>query len=146
MDRRIVVVVAGALLVLALLGLFMRGLEVEEAYALYTGRAIGVYVTVVNMGLESHCIVGARIGEDAPGVKAEIHETIEENGVYRMKPVDEICLGPLERLEMRQGPGSYHVMIMGGDLEGIVDDGVVVVYLILDDGSEIRVEAPLRTS
>ena len=142
-GKRLIAVLAGIVIVIVLIGLYFRGPVVSEARAVSTGKAIGVYVTVTNKGLRSLCLVDVRLGEDVTGVMADIHKTVEEGGVYRMEPVDKICIKPLGKLEMRHGPGSYHIMIMGKNVDKIAEDGIATVYLVFDDGSEIRIDAPI---
>lgn len=148
-DRRVLVAVAGAILVAVVAGAFLaaQGGEVKlvGAKATATPAVIGVYVTIENATGDTVCIVDARIAENA-GVMVELHETKEERGIYMMEPVEQICIPPGETLVMRHGPGSYHIMIMGdrAELDKILADGVVELILTLDNGQEIYVEAPLE--
>jgi periplasmic copper chaperone A len=42
---------------------------------------------------------------------AELHESFEENGMMRMRPVPTLAVPPGGQVELR--PGGYHVMLMG---------------------------------
>jgi copper(I)-binding protein len=51
------------------------------------------------------------VGVEAPGAgRAELHETTLEGGMMRMRPVDEVALGPGE--ERILAPGGLHVMLL----------------------------------
>lgn len=149
-DRRLLVAaVAGVLLLAVVVGVFLasQGGEIKlvEAKATATPAVIGVYVSIENATGDTVCIVDARIAENAE-VMVELHETKEEQGLYMMTPVEEICIPPGETLAMRHGPGSYHIMIMGdrAELDKILADGVVEITIVFNNGKEIYVEAPLE--
>ncbi|BAN90550.1 copper chaperone PCu(A)C [Aeropyrum camini] len=120
-----------------------KGVVVATSKAVSTGSSIGVYLTVANNTSKTTCIVGADIAESVNGnVVVDIHKTVEEEGRVVMLPAGPICLGPGETLEMRQGPGSYHVMIMGdrSAIDKIVEDGTVEIKVLVEQ----EVAAPLE--
>lgn len=150
-DKRVVAAIAGGLVLLVIVAaafLMQDGkLEVLDAKAKATPAVIGVFVTIENGTGSQACLVGAELREQVEGkVKVELHATSEEQGLYRMYPVDKICIGPGETLEMRHGPGSYHIMIMGDGeaLRQISEDSVVQITLVFDNGERIDVDAPIE--
>lgn len=97
---------------------FARGAElsagdlvVSAAWARATppGATVGAaYLTIENRGAEDDRIVSAA----SPAARsAGLHETIEENGVARMRPLPWLALPAGAKLEMK--PGATHVMMMG---------------------------------
>ena len=132
---------ATTLLALELLSPFAAG-----AWATYTGRSVAVYLTIYNPGPTWKCVVGARVAEPVEGVRAEIHATVEERGVYRMVPLERLCVPPFSAYALRPGPGGAHVMVVGpaASIRGLVADGVVELALLLEGGGELRVRAPVR--
>ncbi|GBF09305.1 conserved hypothetical protein [Aeropyrum pernix] len=144
-----ILVIAASLLLGAAVGYIAHsltagggGVVVTGSKAVSTGTSIGVYLTIKNNTNTTSCIVGADIAESVSGkVVVDIHKTVEEGGRVVMMPAGPICLGPGETLEMRQGPGSYHVMIMGdrSAIEKITEDGVVEIKVLVEQ----QVAAPI---
>ena len=125
------------------------GVEAEGFYAIYTGAVIGVYGKISNTTDSKLCIDTILLVEDVEGVKVEIHKTVKEGNVYKMIPVESLCIEPGETVELRRGPGGMHIMIMPGSagrevLKEVVVDGYVDVKIVFDDGSEVNVRAPLK--
>jgi periplasmic copper chaperone A len=82
-----------------------------EAWARATppGASVGAaYLIVRNKGDRDDRLVSAS-GEVAQSV--EPHETVEENGVARMRPLEAASIPAGEMLVMR--PGGAHLMLMG---------------------------------
>lgn len=150
-DKRLLAALAGGIvLVIIIAAAFLLqggGIEVVNSKARATPAVIGVFVTIKNNTGSEVCLVGAELKEQVEGkVKVELHATSEEQGLYRMYPVDKICIGPGETLEMRHGPGSYHIMIMGDRqaLQQIKSDDKVEITLVFDNGERIDVTAPIE--
>lgn len=73
------------------------------------GATVGAgYLTITNKGTDADRLIG---GSAAPAGRFEVHTTVMENGVARMRQVTglEIKLG--ETVEL--APGGMHVMFMG---------------------------------
>jgi copper(I)-binding protein len=68
-----------------------------------TGAA---YLTVTDRGSPDRLV-----GVSTPIATAELHETINDNGVMKMRPVAGIALEPGKPVTF--APGGYHVMLMG---------------------------------
>jgi copper(I)-binding protein len=73
------------------------------------GARVGVgYLVIENHGAAPDRLLGA---ESDVSATAEVHETVTEAGVARMKPVDTLAIAPNGRLELK--PGGYHLMLSG---------------------------------
>ena len=71
------------------------------------GARVGVgYLVIENRG--PHRPARPRVRRSA---SAEVHETVTEAGVARMRPVDAVVIAPNGRLEFK--PGGYHLMLSG---------------------------------
>ena len=73
------------------------------------GARVGAgYLVILNRGAAPDRLVGA---ESEVSATAEVHETVTEAGVVRMKPADAVVIPPNGRLELK--PGGYHLMLSG---------------------------------
>lgn len=73
------------------------------------GARVGAgYLAVENRGAEPDRLLGVEAEVSAAG---ELHETIVEGGVARMKPTGALAIASNGRLELR--PGGYHLMLPG---------------------------------
>lgn len=55
-----------------------------------------------------------------------VHQTQEENGLFKMLPVDNLVLPANGQIKMR--PGSYHIMIMGLDAPLTPDSTITICF------------------
>jgi copper(I)-binding protein len=113
LQRLILPAAAAVILTAAALISFARSEEqlvVLSAWARATppGASVGaVYVTLENRSGADDALVGA--STSAAG-SVSIHETVEENGVATMRPLDAVTVPAGGALEMR--PGGAHLMLM----------------------------------
>src|SRR5687767_12571597 len=87
------------------------GLQIVGPWARATPKGSTVsagYLTITNKGQEADRLIGGYI---APGSRFEVHTTVTENGVARMRQVTSLEIKPGETVELR--PGGMHVMFMG---------------------------------
>ena len=71
------------------------------------GRVGVLYMTVTDSGAPDQLV-----GVDTPiAEKAELHESVAEGGVMKMRPVAAAPVEPGKPLVLK--PGGYHVMLMG---------------------------------
>ncbi len=71
------------------------------------GRVGVLYLTVTDEGQPDRLV-----GVATPvAAKAELHESLSENGVMKMRPVESIEIGSGQTLALK--PGGYHVMLLG---------------------------------
>jgi len=97
-----------------------------------------VYVTITNRGTEADALVSATT--DA-ATSVELHETVQEGGVMKMRPRPKFEVAGGGRLEMK--PGSYHIMLLGLKRDLKPGDTVSVV-LTFEKAGRMTVEAPVR--
>lgn len=101
--------VAGLLLTLPLAAMAQTNqIEVQHAWSrpAMAGHTGVVYLTITDHGTPDR-LVGA--SSPAAG-KAELHETTNDNGVMKMRPVKSLPVEPGKSLTLK--PGSYHIMLM----------------------------------
>lgn len=97
-----------------------------------------VYVTLSNSGAQADALVSA--STDAART-VELHETRQEGGVMKMRPVKTIPVPAGGTTELK--PGGYHIMLMGLTHDLKPGDKVAVT-LEFEHGGQMRVEAPIR--
>jgi len=117
------------------------GLTVVDAFArpAPSGGNGGAFLTVVNAGSSADRLIAARSAV-APNV--ELHETIDDNGTMKMRPVPAGFEIPARgRLELK--PGGKHVMFIGLT-SPLVDGEEVEITLVFEKAGEITVKAPVR--
>lgn len=103
------------------------------ARASIAGRPMAVYMAIVNDGSTPDRLVGVR----APGFEAaEMHETLEEGGVKKMRPVDavEIPAGDTALFE----PGGLHLMLFGPE-KSYAEGDEFPLTLIFEKAGEVEV-------
>jgi hypothetical protein len=85
-------------------------ITLEHAWARPTAGAAtnaAAYFTVTDKGSPDHLV-----GVSTPiAATADLHETIDDNGIMKMRSVSSIALEPGKPVIFK--PGSYHVMLMG---------------------------------
>lgn len=97
------------------------------------------YVRLANSGASELRVVGA----SSPAFEAvEIHRTIEEDGVSRMRPVDFIVIPPGQSVALE--PGGLHLMLMRPKRKLILGDNVVV-ELVSSDGESLPAVLKVRS-
>jgi len=87
------------------------GLQIGNPWARATpkGATVGAgYLTITNTGSGLDRLVG---GSAAPASRVEVHTTVEEKGVARMRQIPALDIKPGETVELK--PGGMHVMFMG---------------------------------
>lgn len=100
-------------------------------------NAAGFFV-IRNTGNTPDALTGVRV-EFAD--RATLHQSVVEDGVHSMKPIDRLEISPGNKLELR--PMSYHVMIMG--LKEPLDLGQKVsLVLEFETVGNVIVEATIR--
>lgn len=112
-------------------------LVITQAWARATppGAAVGAaYLTVENRGGADERLLSA----SSPAAGAvEVHETVEENGMARMRPLAEVVVPAAGKLEMR--PGDAHMMLVG--LTAPLKEGdTVPVTLTFESAGSVTVD------
>ena len=97
-----------------------------------------VYVTLRNTGPAPDALVGA--SSEAAEV-VELHETIRDGEVMRMRPVGKLALPAGATLEMK--PGGFHIMLI--HLKRALRPGDrVPITLTFEHGTSLALEVPVR--
>jgi len=87
------------------------GLQIGNPWARATPKGSTVtagYLTIINKGTETDRLIG---GSAAPASRFEVHDTVTENGVARMRQVTSLEIKPGQTIELK--PGGMHLMLMG---------------------------------
>jgi copper(I)-binding protein len=104
------VLLAAALLSAAPADTQPQPIEVQNAWARATAagaKAAGIFVTITDTSAADRLL-----GASTPvAAMAEVHETINDNGVMRMRPIPALPLQPGQPVVLK--PGGYHIMLMG---------------------------------
>ncbi|HET7410061.1 MAG TPA: copper chaperone PCu(A)C, partial [Paracoccaceae bacterium] len=97
------------------------------------GRTAAVYMAIANDGETDERFLGAR----SPAFEAvELHESYEENGIAKMRPVEvlEIPAGDTALLE----PGGLHLMLFGAK-QAVAAGETFPLVLIFEQAGEVEV-------
>lgn len=97
-----------------------------------------VYVTLKNPGAEPDTLLSA--ATDAAHT-VELHETIHDAGVMRMRPLPKFAIPAGGQLEMK--PGGHHLMLLGLTRE-LKPGETVRVTLTFEKAGRLAVEAEVR--
>jgi periplasmic copper chaperone A len=108
-----------------------------RASATPTAKAAAAYVTVMNHGGEPDRLLSV----STPAAEAaELHQSVEENGVMKMPSLESAELPAMGTLEMK--PGGVHVMLMG--LKAPLKEGEsIVITLTFEKAGKLDVTVPV---
>lgn len=120
-------------------GLREDTIHVADAWARSPSEDVAAVYFVAHNGQE---VEDRLIGASSPVAgRAEVHETVEEDGEMVMRPVEAVPIGPDE--EVRFEPGGYHVMLF--DLtEPLEVDSTITVVLEFERAGQIPIEAIVK--
>ncbi|MEL6118985.1 MAG: copper chaperone PCu(A)C [Pseudomonadota bacterium] len=108
-------------------------LSIDHPMSFETTAKAGVgYMTITNQGSTADALVG--VTADFPRVM--IHQTVEEDGIAKMKHVDRIEIPAGETVKLL--PGGFHVMFMGLE-EPLKDGETIPATLIFEQAGEVEV-------
>ena len=117
-------------------------LTVETPWSRATSaRAGGVFMMIHNGGHHGDRLIGAE--SDLAG-RVEVHMTIMEDGVMRMRHMEdgiEVPAGGMAELK----PGGFHVMLMGLT-QPLAEGESFPLTLIFDEAGEVTVDVPVRAA
>ncbi len=101
-------------------------------------RTTAVFMRIRNLGDEEDRLL--KVISPAAD-KAEIHETVMEKGVMKMRPLEKLVVPPGSAVELK--PMGKHIMLMG--LKGALNKvGKVRLILIFEKSGRVLVEAPVK--
>ena len=96
------------------------------------------FLSMKNNGKQEHRLVAA---ESADAGSVELHTHINDNGVMRMRPVDDIAIAAGATTTLQ--PGGLHLMLMM--LKKPLKSGEKMpITLMFEDGSKKHIEAEVR--
>lgn len=104
----------------------------------HSGETSAVYMSITNKGEKSITIQS--IETDVAQV-AELHETVVENDIARMKPVEALVIDANETIDLM--PGRKHIMLMQLTQDIIADEDIHI-SLMLDSGETVMVTARVQ--
>ena len=84
--------------------------EVQHVWARATppgAKTAAIYMTLVNHGPADDRLLSV---STPVADKAEVHTTVSENGISRMRPAGPLTVAPGSPVELK--PGGYHIMLM----------------------------------
>jgi copper(I)-binding protein len=73
--------------------------------------------------------------------RVELHEHIHEDGMMKMRQVEEISIQSEQKVALK--PGGYHVMFLGLK-EALKEGNSVQFSLYFDNGDKIMIDAPIK--
>ena len=116
-------------------------LTIQDPYVRLTppnALATGAFMIIRNTGKADRKLVKA----DSPVAKnVELHNHINENGIMKMRQIQEIDVKANGQAELK--PGSYHVMLIGMH-KSLQEGESVPITLNFDDGTRLQINAPGR--
>ena len=119
------------------------GIRVDGAWArrapMLDGSGNGAaYATLANSGKDADALISA--ASDVAGA-VEIHETYQQSGIMKMRPLDRIDVAPGATVEMK--PGGYHIMLL--NLKRDLKPGETTeLTLVFRKAGAIAVKAEIR--
>ena len=97
----------GLLAVVALADPASVQLDHAWSRAMPAGASGVVYLIITDRG-EPDTLIGA---SSAVAAKAELHESFDDHGVMKMRPVASLSVAPDKPVKL--APGGYHIMLIG---------------------------------
>jgi copper(I)-binding protein len=145
MKARVVLPAVAAILITAVAVIsFARGAEagiddilVVEAWVRATppgATVAAAYVTLANRTGSDDCLQSAAT---PTAEKIEVHESIEEGGVAKMRPLEDVIVPASGTLEMH--PGGVHMMLMGLS-EPLEEGEILPLILVFENAGEMTVQ------
>jgi hypothetical protein len=140
MRGRLALATLASLLALAACGGSEGGLRVEDAWVRQPvgERPAAAYMTIVNDGAQADALLGAatEVAESA-----ELHETVMEGTVMKMRPVSRLEIPAGERVALE--PGGLHIMLKGITQE-LKPGDTITLTLRFQRAGQITVQAEVR--
>jgi copper(I)-binding protein len=118
-----------------------QSLTVTDAYvreAAPNAPSTGAFMVIKNSGTADRRVVKA---QSTAARVVELHTHLNEGGIMKMRPVTDIAVKAGGETILK--PGGLHVMLI--DLRQPLKQGdLVPITLNFDDGSSVRVDAPVK--
>lgn len=113
-------------------------LEIHDAWSPEAppGRTMAGFMEIVNTGNSTVSLVS---GSSPQFERIEIHDMVNDNGVMRMRKLDQLTIEPTSTRALK--PGSFHIMLMQPKATLVAGD---TIELILEDASGQRYPVSLE--
>ncbi|MCW9045213.1 MAG: copper chaperone PCu(A)C [Alphaproteobacteria bacterium] len=100
-------------------------------------RVGGAFLKIHNNGNQTEHLVAI---VSSISDQASIHQSLEVNGIMKMRPIDSLEIPPGETVVLK--PGSYHVMFMG--LKGRLKKGTSFpIRVVFKSGARVNINVPV---
>lgn len=128
------------LLLVCLPMLAMADLEFSDPWAPLAppGRTMAGFMTIANTGEQSVVLID---GASPQFNRIEIHDMVVEQGVMRMRRLDQLEIEPASEVVLRSG--SFHIMLMEPKGEFVAGD-VIDLVLIDAQGKQYPINLEVR--
>jgi periplasmic copper chaperone A len=114
-------------------------LTIQDAYvraSVPDNPNTAAYFVIKNSSTIRHALTGVK----TPVAKAELHESIQENGVFKMQHQKNIIIQAESMITLK--PGGLHIMLMGLKQPLKLGESVEL-QLTFEDGSQRVVDIPV---
>lgn len=120
-------------------GAWARAMTVEmDPEEASPGANSAVYLEIRNRGREADRLLG---GETTAAARVELHESLLDGDVVRMREVDRVELPPSGVVALK--PGGLHLMLLGLQ-RSLVPGDTILLTLRFEVASPISVPVPVR--
>ncbi len=102
------------------------------------GRTMAGFMTLENTGDSAVALVA---GQSPQFGRIEIHDMINDEGVMRMRRLDQLVIAPNGAVSLK--PGSFHIMLMAPKATLVAGDQIDLV-LVDDQGRDYAVTLRVR--
>jgi copper(I)-binding protein len=96
------------------------------------------YMTVVNKGVDTDRLISV---ESDVADSTELHQTVVQDNVMSMSPVDGLDVPSRGQVELK--PGGYHIMLVGLKQDLKLGD-MVKLTLVFEKAGKINIEAEVK--
>ncbi len=102
------------------------------------GKVGGAFMAIANTGSQPDRLLGATT---SAAEKVELHQTIRDGDIMRMRPVDAIPVAPGEPVALK--PGGLHIMLIGLKAPLKVGDTIPLI-LRFERAGEVKVDLAVQ--
>lgn len=111
-----------------------------DSMAMSAASVTGGYMTIANSGAEADALVAVAAPADLVET-VELHTMIEEGGVMKMRPVEQIEVPAGGEVALK--PGSYHIMFIGVKRE-LKPGDLIRLSLTFAQAGTVELDAAVR--
>lgn len=100
-------------------------------------KSAAVYLTLMNHGSEADTLTAIKTDS---AETAEAHQTLDENGVMKMRAVETLSVNPHETVTFE--PGGLHIMLTGLKAP-LIEGQHIMLVMMFEKAGEIGVDVPV---